>query len=106
MPINVLIPTPLRPYTEGQEIVILKGKTVGELMQALVGQFPPLGHHLFDETGRLRSFVNLYLNKDDIRYREGLKTEVAEGDELRIIPSVAGGIHRELTMHRLKSLAP
>lgn len=102
MPIRVLIPTPLRPYTEEKDLVTLNGKSVGELMEALVGRFPPLRHHLFDEAGRLRSFVNLYLNTDDIRYLEGLETAVNEGDELRIVPSVAGGTHLDSLTRTLR----
>lgn len=88
---DVLIPTPLRAYAGKQDIVQVEGETVGELLQNLTAKYSELGKHLYNEDGRLRSFVNVYLNDDDIRYLEKEATAVKEGDTLSIVPSVAGG---------------
>jgi molybdopterin converting factor small subunit len=89
---NIHIPTPLRAYTAGQQTVTVPGATVGEALQQLVGAYPDLRQNLYTADGKLRSFVNIYLNDDDIRYlpsKEATATE--ESDELTIIPSIAGG---------------
>jgi len=93
---EVLIPTPLRAYTGKQEIVEVEGNTVGELLQNLTATYSDLRNHLYNEEGRLRSFVNIYLNDDDIRYLQKENTPVAEGDTISIVPSVAGGIGSEV----------
>ena len=90
---DVLIPTPLRAYAGKQDIVQVEGKTVGELLQNLTAKYSELRNHLYNEDGRLRSFVNVYLNDDDIRYLDKEATTVKEGDTLSIVPSVAGGAH-------------
>ena len=91
MPNRVLIPTPLRPFTGKQEIVNVSGATVGELLADLTRQFDGLRKHLYTEEGRLRSFVNIYVNDEDIRYLQKEQTPISEGDTISIIPSVAGG---------------
>ena len=88
---DVLIPTPLRAYAGKQDIVQVEGETVGELLQNLTAKYSELRKHLYNEDGRLRSFVNVYLNDDDIRYLEKEATAVKDGDTLSIVPSVAGG---------------
>ncbi len=89
---NINIPTPLRAYTGGLQTVTVPGATVGEALQALVATYPDLHQHLYTGEGKLRSFVNLYLNDDDIRYLPQKEaTPVSESDELSIIPSIAGG---------------
>ena len=88
---DVLIPTPLRVYTEKQDVVQVEGKTVGELLQNLTNQYSELRNHLYNEDGRLRSFVNVYLNDDDIRYLDKEATSLKDGDTVSIVPSVAGG---------------
>jgi molybdopterin converting factor small subunit len=88
---KVLIPTPLRTYTEKKESVVLEGKTVGELLEKLTTSYAPLKRHLFDETGSLRNFVNVYVNDEDIRYLQKEQTLVSEKDTVSIIPSIAGG---------------
>jgi MoaD family protein len=88
---DVLIPTPLRGYVGKQDVVQVEGETVGELLQNLAAKYPELQNHLYNEDGRLRSFVNVYLNDDDIRYLQKEDTPVAEGDTISIVPSVAGG---------------
>ncbi len=92
MPIKVLIPTPLRPYTGKQSTVEVTAKTVGEALNNLVAQHPDLRKHLFAEDGRLRSFVNVYLNDEDIRYLAKDATPASESDTITIVPSVAGGL--------------
>ncbi len=92
---NVLIPTPLRVYAGKQDVVQAEGKTVGELLENLTSEYTDLRNHLYKEDGKLRSFVNVYLNDDDIRYLQREDTPVAEGDTISIVPSVAGGLEDE-----------
>ena len=87
---KVRIPTPLRPYSGGQSQVAVAGTTVEQALSDLTTQYPDLQQHLF-EGRELRSFVNIYLNKEDIRYGEGVQTSVDQDDTLMIIPSIAGG---------------
>lgn len=88
---TIRIPTPLRPYTGGQSRVDVSGGTVGAALDDLTGQHPDLRQHLF-EGDQLRSFVNIYLNKEDVRQLNGQDTAVKDDDTLMIIPSIAGGI--------------
>lgn len=92
MAIKVQIPTPLRPYAGKQSAVDVTATTVGEALQNLVTQFPDLQKHLFGNDGQLRSFVNVYLNDEDIRYLNKSATLVKDGDVISIVPSVAGGL--------------
>ena len=88
---KVLIPTPLRPYTDKLDSVDVSGATVGEALAALTTKYEGLKKHLYSEEGKLRSFVNVYLNDEDIRYLQKEATPIKDGDTLSIIPSVAGG---------------
>lgn len=88
---KILIPTPLRPFTDKLDTVEVSGATVGELLQNLTTQYAGLKQHLFAADGKLRSFVNVYVNDDDIRYLQKDQTPVKAGDTVSIIPSVAGG---------------
>ena len=88
---KILIPTPLRPFTGKQDAVEVDGGTIGELLTNLTAKYEGLKPHLYNEQGKLRSFVNVYLNDDDIRYLQKEQTPVKPGDTLSIIPSVAGG---------------
>jgi adenylyltransferase/sulfurtransferase len=88
---KVLIPTPLRQYAGKHDSVELTGSTVGELLTALTTQHPDLRKQLFNDAGKLRSFVNVYLNDEDIRYLEKDATPVKDGDTVSIVPSIAGG---------------
>jgi molybdopterin/thiamine biosynthesis adenylyltransferase/rhodanese-related sulfurtransferase/molybdopterin converting factor small subunit len=88
---KILIPTPLRPYTDKQEAVEVAGGTVGELLRQLTTKHEGLKKHLYTDDGKLRSFVNVYVNDEDIRYLQKEQTPVKDGDTLSIIPSVAGG---------------
>jgi adenylyltransferase/sulfurtransferase len=91
MPNTIHIPTPLRPFTDKKESVEVSGSTVGELLADLTKQHDGLRRHLYADDGRLRNFVNVYLNDEDIRYLQKEQTPVKPGDSLSIVPSVAGG---------------
>jgi molybdopterin/thiamine biosynthesis adenylyltransferase/rhodanese-related sulfurtransferase/molybdopterin converting factor small subunit len=88
---KVLIPTPLRQYAGKQDSVDLAGATVGEVLQSLTSQYADLRRHLYTDEGKLRSFVNVYVNDDDIRYLEKDATPLKNGDVVSIVPSIAGG---------------
>lgn len=90
MPTKVQIPTPMRPHTENQTTVEVAGATVQAVLEALAGRYPAIRPKIFDGV-KLRPYVNLYLNDEDIRYLDNLATPVKDGDELSIIPAVAGG---------------
>ena len=91
MGVKVVIPTPLRQYTERKDNVVAEGQTVEEVLQNLTAQYAELRKHLYSEDGRIRSFVNIYRNDEDIRYLSREKTPVKETDVLSIVPSIAGG---------------
>src|SRR5919106_143603 len=91
MPNTIHIPTPLRPFTDKKESVEVSGATVGELLADLTKKHDGLRKHLYADDGRLRNFVNVYLNDEDIRYLQREQTPVKPGDSLSIVPSVAGG---------------
>jgi len=88
---TIHIPTPLRPFTDKKESVEVSGGTVGELLADLTRRYEGLRKHLYTDEGRLRNFVNVYLNDEDIRYLQREQTPVKPGDSLSIVPSVAGG---------------
>lgn len=90
MTVRIHIPTPLRQHTEGQPVVDGQGADIKTLLDDLAGRYPAIAQRLF-EKGQVRRFVNLYLNDEDIRYLDNLATPVKDGDELSIIPAVAGG---------------
>ena len=90
MSVRIHIPTPLRQHTQGQAVVEAQGGTVQALLANLGEKFPGISQRLFDN-GQVRRFVNVYLNDEDIRYLDNLATPVKDGDELAIIPAVAGG---------------
>ena len=91
MTVPVTIPTPLRGYAGGQKTINVEGQTVGEALQVLTTKYPNLRQHLFGEDGQLRSFVNVYLNDEDVRYLQKTDTPITALDRLSIVPSVAGG---------------
>lgn len=91
MSIRVRIPTPLRQATDGAAELSLDAADVGALILELESRYPAIQGRLRDETGALRRFVNLYVNGEDVRFKEGLETSLKSGDELSIIPAVAGG---------------
>jgi molybdopterin converting factor small subunit len=88
---KIKIPTPLRQYTGGESEVEVGGETAGETLGNLASEYPDLRQHLYTSDGKLRSFVNVYKGDEDIRYLDGVDTDVSENDELSIIPSIAGG---------------
>lgn len=91
MPVTIHIPTPLRPFTDTLESVEIDGSTVGDLLANLTTRFAGLRQHLFTDEGKLRSFVNVYVNDEDVRYLQRDQTPLKSGDTVSIIPSVAGG---------------
>jgi MoaD family protein len=90
---KILIPTPLRQFAGKNDSVELSGATVGEVLQGLTSQYGDLRRHLYNDEGKLRSFVNVYVNDEDIRYLDKDKTALKEGDVVSIVPSIAGGSH-------------
>lgn len=91
MAVTILIPTVLRPHTADRAAVSVEGKTVGDALKDLVSRHPGLAPHIFTEAGNVRSFVNVFVNEDDIRQKGGMKAAVTSGDEISIVPSIAGG---------------
>jgi molybdopterin converting factor small subunit len=91
MGVKILIPTPLRRFTAETGEVEVEGATVGEALKALTDRFPSLQRHLYTDEGALRSFVNVFLNDEDVRHLGRDATPVQQGDTLSIIPSIAGG---------------
>src|SRR5690606_38286590 len=91
MPATVYIPTPLRPYMDHKDSLKLEGATVEEVLKSLTTQYEGLRRHLYGEDGRIRNFVNIYINDEDIRYLQREKTPVQDGDTISIVPSIAGG---------------
>ena len=89
--VSVRLPTVLRPAANGQSAVEVGGATVGDVVKGLVAEYPGLEPNLIDEAGALRKFVNVYINDEDIRFLDKLETEVTGGDEVTILPAVAGG---------------
>lgn len=88
---TIHIPTPLRKFTDGQASVNVSGNTVGEALHYLTDQFPSLKAHLYNEEGTLRSFINVYLDDEDIRYLDKENTPLEDNATLSIVPSIAGG---------------
>jgi sulfur-carrier protein len=91
MPVNVKVPTPLRKFTAGSETVSGSGATVGALIEDLEKRYAGIRERICDEQGRVRRFVNLYINGEDIRFLQQLDTKVKDGDEISIVPAIAGG---------------
>jgi sulfur-carrier protein len=91
MPVTVRIPTPMRKFTDEKETVAASGTTVKAVIDDLLAKHPGLKERVCDEKGSLRRFVNVFLNDEDIRFQDGPDTRVKDGDELSIIPAIAGG---------------
>jgi MoaD family protein len=91
VPVDVRLPTVLRPHAGGQSVVSLEGATIGEILQALVKEYPETTSQVLNADGTLHRFVNIYVNDDDVRYLAALETPVKAGDEVSILPAVAGG---------------
>lgn len=91
MPVLVRIPTPLRRLTNGAAEVYAKGRDLGELIEDLERQFPGLRERLVEASGEVRRFVNIYVNQEDVRFLSGRQTPLRDGDEVAIVPALAGG---------------
>ena len=91
MGVVIEIPSALKQYVNDQDEVEVSGSSVEEVFEALVSEYAEVKANLFDENGKIRNFINVYLNDDDIRYADGLKSKVQDGDTIQIVPSVAGG---------------
>ncbi len=91
MPVTVLIPQPLRNLTNNQSKVTGEGATLESLVSNLEGSYPGMRERVMDEGGQLRRFVNIYVNGEDVRFVDGLGTALKDGDEVSIVPAVAGG---------------
>ena len=89
--ITVTIPTALRPQVDNQDSVTLSGASVKEVLGSLTSRYPDLGKRLFKGENEVNRFINLYVNDEDIRFMDNLDTPVKEGDELSIVPAIAGG---------------
>ena len=92
MAIKVRIPTPLMKLTDNQSEVSAEGKTISDIINNLENQFNGIKDRICEENGAPRRFINIYLNEEDIRFLEGAKTTVKDGDEISIIPAIAGGV--------------
>jgi len=92
MPVKVIIPTPLRQYAGKQDALEVEARTVAEALGAVTSQYSDLRKHLYTEDGKLRSFVNVYVGDEDIRSLQRGETPVKDRDEIRIVPSIAGGV--------------
>ena len=89
---TIYIPTPLRPYVDNQDqIEISEGATVGEKLAALSEKYPDIKKNLYDESGTLRKYINVYINDEDIRYLDGADSAAKDSDTISIIPAIAGG---------------
>ena len=91
MAITVRIPTPLRRVTDGQDKVDTEGATLREIIDSMESQYPGIRERLCDEGGDLRNFVNVFVNGEDVRFLDGIDSATGEGDEISIVPAVAGG---------------
>jgi len=91
MSVMVRIPTPLRRMTNGKDKVEVEPTVLSDLVEKLNGEYPGFKDRLVDEEGELRYFVNIYLNGEDVRFMDGLNTSTSDGDEISIVPAVAGG---------------
>ncbi|MGL6134557.1 MAG: MoaD/ThiS family protein [Prochlorococcaceae cyanobacterium] len=91
MAVQVLIPTPLQKFTNNEASVELEAGSVAALVEALEGRFPGLRSRLCDDSGKLRRFLNIYVNSEDIRFLDNETTSLSDGDEVSIVPAVAGG---------------
>jgi len=91
MSIKVMIPQPLQKLTNGSDVVDVTGSNIADLIIDLDAKFPGIRDRICDETGKIRRFINIYVNEEDIRFLSGDKTSIKDGDEISIIPAIAGG---------------
>jgi adenylyltransferase/sulfurtransferase len=88
---KVMIPTSLRPHVDGNRVVEVDGDSVGAVLESLADQYPDLKSHLYDDKGGLASFINVFVNDENIRDRDGERTTLADRDEILLVPAMAGG---------------
>lgn len=91
MPITVRIPTPLQKLTQNKAEIEVNGANIGELINNLEKDFPGIKERIYDETGKIRRFINIYVNEEDVRFLQREETSLKDGDEVSIIPAIAGG---------------
>ena len=91
MPVQVRIPTPLRKLTHDEEVVETSAETIGDAITDLESRYPGLQERLLDDDGQVRRFVNVYVNEEDIRFLQEKETPLKDGDDVSIIPAIAGG---------------
>jgi molybdopterin synthase sulfur carrier subunit len=91
MPVKVRIPTPLRKLTNNEELVEVQATSVSDAINELQGRYPGIKERLLDDSGGVRRFVNVYVNEEDIRFLQNQQTSLKDGDEISIIPAIAGG---------------
>jgi molybdopterin synthase sulfur carrier subunit len=91
MPVSVRIPTPLRKFTNNQDTVAVEAASVAQLLDSLEAAHPGIKERLCDDKGKLRRFVNVFANDEDIRFLDGVDTALKDGDEVSIVPAIAGG---------------
>ncbi len=91
MPVRVRVPTPLRKFTQGADEVSAQGSNVRAIMEDLEKNYPGIKERICDDNGKIRRFVNVYVNGDDIRFLQNLETSLKEGDNISIVPAIAGG---------------
>ena len=91
MSVMVRIPTPLRRLTNGQDKVSVDGNSLNDVITSLEADFPGIKARICDDQGEIRNFVNVYVNGEDVRFMDGLNTSTADGDEISVVPAVAGG---------------
>jgi molybdopterin synthase sulfur carrier subunit len=92
MSVRVRVPTPLRKFTQGADEVNAQGNTIRALMEDLEQNYPGIKERICDETGKVRRFVNVYVNGDDIRFLQNIETHLKDGDNISIVPAIAGGL--------------
>lgn len=92
MPVKVRIPTPLRSLTNGSEEVVVEGKSIKEVIENLETDYNGFKKRLCDDNGQIRRFINFYLNDEDIRFKDNQETPVNDGDQISIVPAIAGGV--------------
>ncbi|MFL2803958.1 MAG: ubiquitin-like small modifier protein 1 [Dehalococcoidia bacterium] len=93
MSATVRIPTPLRKVTNGADKASVEGNSISEAIESLENIFPGIKKRICEESGELRSFVNVFVNGEDIRFSDGINTPISSGDEISLVPAVAGGKH-------------
>jgi molybdopterin synthase sulfur carrier subunit len=91
MSVRVRVPTPLRKFTQGADEVNAQGRNIRSIVEDLEKNYPGIKERICDETGKVRRFVNVYVNGDDIRFLQNLETSLKEGDNISIVPAIAGG---------------